>query len=679
MNTFAFPDSLLSAARALLLGKLQRYPQPWDRQGLQADEAVMHGAVGECVRDILLRWHPELFFDRPGLLREKAPLLFAPETGGWDAGPVRFSCSVSFGAEPRSPERETPEPDVLSITVANHALLGPVPAGQRLRVPGNREFPDFYHSVATDYRLYQIRFSAPPSLKPRDPEFLYAIVGTLLDTAHQWFRARFERLFFGGERFSLLPALDSIVRPYFNDETLLSQLQFIIDTPDTSFYCFNEERLDTPLRNIAQHFPGVSPELLLAEVAGHLMPAGQKFSGLVNGAKEAFFLDLPYVRYHLSVLGRYPEAEIALFLSPAVTLFNLCETPGYNLRVTVPSRYTNAFRCFKQPLLRKHLANVFQTKLHQGQMLNHIRDLQEHCTLLPDFSDEEVLGRSRPEAHQSPAKRSTVFLSRSLTSTAGAAVQALLFEAVTLPDAERLTETRREGRTDFELFPPPLPPPDNPRRPPLEEPDQAAEFERLRAENEYLQQEIKYLDNHNIELQKEVARLRNRAESYMERFDQLHTTVRELQEKYNAVMERIAEPAVSQQGKVVPEQPGEFSQEIIEALRNWPKERMIIKGVDGKNRKENAEQYLKRVYDLDRYGKLYLFDLKKINKKLYQALCSLKSRRAIADIDFLEAATSTKSSQIDEDAQHFTSLSAELDSRTVRRLSYALKKQEKNI
>lgn len=620
MNAFAFLDSLFSEARTLLLGKLRRCPRPRDRQGLAADEAAMHRAIAGCVSDILLRQHPELFFDRPG--------------------------------------QETSEPDVLSITVADHASRAPLTAGQRLRVPGNREFPDYYRPVSADYRLYPIRFSAPPSLKPRDPELLYAVVGTLLDTAHRWFRARLERLFFGGERFSLMPALDSTVRPYFNDETLLSQLQFIIDTPAASFYCFNEERLDTPLRNIAQHFPGVSPELLLAEVAGHLMPAGQKFSGLVDSRQESLVLDLPYVRYRLPDLGRYPEAEIALFLSPAVTLFNLCETPGYNLRVTVPSRYTNAFRCFKQPLLRKYLTNVFQTKTHRRQILSHIRDLQEHRTLLPDFSAEEVPGRSRPGPQRSPAKRSTVFLSRSLTSTAGALVQALLFEADTLPDAERLTETRREGRTDFDLFLPPLLPPEDPRQPPLEEPDQAAEIERLRTENEYLLEENRHLQKENrclgaenFEFQKTVDQLRAKQNSFIRRLNRLETdnrglrdkytaalarideltpletTVRELQEQCNALMERIAEPAVSQQGEAMPEQTGELPQEIVEALKAWPESRQT---------KETAEDYVLRIF-FDHYGHsiydpsihptLRLTELKDINSSLYWTLRSSKTRK----------------------------------------------------
>lgn len=65
------------------------------------------------------------------------------------------------------------------------------------------------------------------------------------------------------------------------------------------------------------------------------------------------------------------------------------------------------------------------------------------------------------------------------------------------------------------------------------------------------------------------------------------------------------------------------------ALHGWPEQRKPAAGDFG--RLENAGQFIQRLfdeklYDEDKFGKLYLFDLRTINPKLYQALVQWQKR-----------------------------------------------------
>lgn len=64
------------------------------------------------------------------------------------------------------------------------------------------------------------------------------------------------------------------------------------------------------------------------------------------------------------------------------------------------------------------------------------------------------------------------------------------------------------------------------------------------------------------------------------------------------------------------------------ALQDWPKGRLAVAG---SGRLENAGQFMKRllekkIYDKERYGELYLADLRTINEKLYLALSQWQTR-----------------------------------------------------
>lgn len=65
------------------------------------------------------------------------------------------------------------------------------------------------------------------------------------------------------------------------------------------------------------------------------------------------------------------------------------------------------------------------------------------------------------------------------------------------------------------------------------------------------------------------------------------------------------------------------------ALQDWPERRKPAGGESG--RLENAGQFMQRLmdeklYDEKKFGKLYLFDLRNINPKLYQALVQWQKR-----------------------------------------------------
>lgn len=65
------------------------------------------------------------------------------------------------------------------------------------------------------------------------------------------------------------------------------------------------------------------------------------------------------------------------------------------------------------------------------------------------------------------------------------------------------------------------------------------------------------------------------------------------------------------------------------ALQGWPEQRKPVD--EGSGRLENAGQFIQRLfdeklYDEEKFGKLYLFDLRTINPKLYQALVQWQKR-----------------------------------------------------
>lgn len=84
------------------------------------------------------------------------------------------------------------------------------------------------------------------------------------------------------------------------------------------------------------------------------------------------------------------------------------------------------------------------------------------------------------------------------------------------------------------------------------------------------------------------------------------------------------------------EQLGEFATKLTTlqpkdcmALQDWPDRRKPADGQSG--RMENAGQFIQRLmdeklYDEKKFGKLYLFELRNINSKLYQALVQWQQR-----------------------------------------------------
>ncbi|QTR49620.1 hypothetical protein [Candidatus Thiothrix anitrata] len=75
--------------------------------------------------------------------------------------------------------------------------------------------------------------------------------------------------------------------------------------------------------------------------------------------------------------------------------------------------------------------------------------------------------------------------------------------------------------------------------------------------------------------------------------------------------------------------PIDFHPKDCVALQDWPERRKLVD--EGSARLENAGQFIQRLfdeklYDEEKFGKLYLFDLRTINPKLYQALVQWQKR-----------------------------------------------------
>lgn len=110
------------------------------------------------------------------------------------------------------------------------------------------------------------------------------------------------------------------------------------------------------------------------------------------------------------------------------------------------------------------------------------------------------------------------------------------------------------------------------------------------------------------------------------------------------------------------------------ALQDWPKGRLPVAG---SGRLENAGQFMKRllekkIYDKDRYGELYLADLRAINEKLYLALSQWQARTG-------EIVLGKKQQELKDLAEYAKNSNEKLSLRSRSRLSSVRWRDRKKI
>jgi hypothetical protein len=507
-------------------------------------------------------------------------------------------------------------------------------------------FPDGLSSESSTYP-YEVTFDIRDDFQP-DTSFLYAVFCELITTAQQWLY---------GCLYALLG--DNVLKDIFaflrnqhsNNTDILDDLFFVPVFDGYGRYVFSRSTAKNAFRKIASSFGNIHSVIYTAEMGLISIPLDRAFVRLAlneSGTKEKMDLitaasgykkqySLYFNAEHV-VLGRFFDMRL------------ICKADDDTFLVAVYPHVRKDIAALLQqvePALKKSFLNLVSSSRAKARIIDFSRCRDEKSNLFSLSSNESPIhipvslrnrgeGTSHtimpPRGHSTPKEITdeTSFLTNLIKKLLPSVFynEQLIFSQLLVyikdSDNNDTVKSRHFSLASF-LY---------------------SFFLRMPQE---LGKAKDYLERHENDLIEEIKRILAEGHidvSSQESENELISRIRQaISDSYKSLIHMVTSndslPKGGSLGSLAIERIplSGIPYEIIEALKAWPEGREKTKGIDGKRRKQNSEQYVESIfdkyykdeggYDPDKHPRLRPADLlsSETNPNLYQALYRLHSRR----------------------------------------------------